>query len=152
MPVEVGSQAPDFTLPNQDRENVSLADYRGKQAVLVTFYPFAFSGVCTGEFCSVRDDLSAFQNDDVQILAISCDPAPALNAWAAQENYTFPLLSDFWPHGAVAESYGVFHSDLGFSFRGTFLVDKEGIVRFAEENGPGDARDQQAWKDAIKQL
>jgi len=152
MTVEVGSQAPDFSLKNQDGEVVSLTDFKGEQAVLLVFYPFAFSGICTGELCSVRDDLSSFQNDDVQVLGVSCDTTWSLKVWAQREGYEFPLLSDFWPHGAVAESYGVFSSDLGFAFRGTFLIDKDGVVRFAEHNGPGDARDQQGWRDALKQL
>ncbi|MEJ2871094.1 peroxiredoxin [Actinomycetospora sp. OC33-EN08] len=152
MTVEVGSKAPEFTLKNQDGQEVSLSDFRGKQAVLLVFYPFAFSGICTGELCSARDDLSAFQNDDVQILGISVDTTWSLKAWATQENYQFPLLSDFWPHGATAEAYGVFSADLGFAFRGTFLIDADGVVRFAEHNGPGDARNQQGWKDAIEEL
>jgi peroxiredoxin (alkyl hydroperoxide reductase subunit C) len=152
MTVEVGAQAPDFSLKNQDGQDVSLADFRGQKAVLLVFYPFAFSGICTGELCSVRDDLSSFQNDDVQVLGVSCDPTWSLKAWAQQEGYEFPLLSDFWPHGAVAESYGVFSADLGFAFRGTFLIDQDGVVRFAEHNGPGDARDQQGWRDALQDL
>ena len=152
MTVEVGAQAPDFRLKNQDGELVSLADFKGHKAVLLVFYPFAFSGICTGELCSVRDDLSSFQNDDVQVLGCSVDTTWALKAWAQQEGYDFPLLSDFWPHGAVAESYGVFSADLGFAFRGTFLIDSDGIVRFAEHNGPGDARDQQGWRDALKDM
>src|ERR1700759_1464865 len=110
MTVEVGSQAPDFSCKNQDGDTVSLSDFRGKQAVLLVFYPFAFSGICAGELCSVRDDLSSFQNDDVQVLGVSVDTTWSLKAWALQENYQFPLLSDFWPHGATAESYGVFNS------------------------------------------
>jgi peroxiredoxin len=152
MTVEVGAQAPDFTLKNQDGQEVSLSDFKGEKAVLLVFYPFAFSGICTGELCSVRDDLSSFQNDDVQVLGCSVDTTWALKAWAQQEGYEFPLLSDFWPHGATAESYGVFSADLGFAFRGTFLIDTEGVVRFAEHNGPGDARDQQGWRDALAKL
>ena len=152
MAVEVGSPAPDFTLKNQDGQEVSLADFAGEKAVLLVFYPFAFSGICTGELCSVRDDLSSFQNDDVQVLGVSCDTTWSLKVWAQQEGYEFPLLSDFWPHGAVSESYGVFSADLGFAFRGTFLIDTDGVVRFAEHNGPGEARDQQGWRDALKQL
>jgi mycoredoxin-dependent peroxiredoxin len=152
MTVEVGSKAPDFTLKNQDGQEVSLADFRGDKAVLLVFFPFAFSGICTGELCSVRDDLPSFQNDDVQVVGVSCDTTWALKVWAQQEGYEFPLLSDFWPHGAVSESYGVFSADLGFAFRGTFLIDTDGIVRFAEHNGPGEARDQQGWRDALKQL
>ena len=152
MTVEVGSQAPDFTLKNQDGQEVSLADFAGDKAVLLVFFPFAFSGICTGELCSVRDDLSSFQNDDVQVVGVSCDTTWSLKVWAQQEGYEFPLLSDFWPHGAVSESYGVFSADLGFAFRGTFLIDTDGVVRFAEHNGPGEARDQQGWRDALKQL
>jgi peroxiredoxin len=152
MTVEVGSPAPDFTLKNQDGQEVSLSDFRGDKSVLLVFYPFAFSGICTGELCSVRDDLSSFQNDQVQILAISCDTTWSLKVFAQQEGYEFPLLSDFWPHGAVSESYGIFSSDLGFAFRGTFLVDRDGVVQFLERNGPGDARDQQGWRDALTDL
>lgn len=152
MTVEVGSKARGFSLKNQDGRTVTLSDFQGKQAVLLVFYPFAFSGICTGELCSVRDDLSSFQNDDVQILAVSVDHPFTLKAWADTEQYEFPLLSDFWPHGAVAESYGVFNSDAGFSVRGTFLIDTEGVVRFAEANGPGEARDQQGWRDAVSKL
>ncbi|HWN28652.1 MAG TPA: peroxiredoxin [Actinomycetospora sp.] len=152
MTVEVGSPAPDFTLKNQDSQEVSLSDFRGDKAVLLVFFPFAFSGICTGELCSVRDDLSSFQNDKVQILGISCDTTWSLKVWAQQEGYEFPLLSDFWPHGAVSESYGIFSSDLGFAFRGTFLIDRDGVVQFLERNGPGDARDQQGWRDALKDL
>ena len=152
MTVEVGQQAPGFTLKNQDGAEVSLSDFAGKQAVLLVFYPFAFSGICTGELCSARDDIGAFQNDDVQLLGVSVDTTWSLKAWANQEGYQFPLLSDFWPHGATAESYGVFNSDAGFAIRGTFLIDASGVVRFAEANGPGEARDQQGWRDAVKNL
>ena len=97
------SPRPDFTLPDVNRNPVSLTDFRGQQAVLLVFYPFAFSGICTGELSQVRDHLEDFQNDTVQILAISTDPTYALRAWAAAEGFAFPLLSDFWPHGEVAE-------------------------------------------------
>ena len=152
MTVEVGSKAPDFSLKNQDGQAVSLSDFRGKQAVLLVFYPFAFSGLCTSELCSVRDDLASFQNDTVQVLGVSVDTPYSLQAWAQQEGYEFPLLSDFWPHGATAESYGVFNSDAGFAIRGTYLIDSDGVVQFAEANGPGDARDQQGWRDAVASL
>ena len=150
--LEAGQPAPAFTLADQDGSPVSLADFAGDKAVLLVFFPFAFSGICTGELCSVRDDLSSFQNDDVQVVGVSCDTTWSLKVWAQQEGYEFPLLSDFWPHGAVSESYGVFSADLGFAFRGTFLIDTDGVVRFAEHNGPGEARDQQGWRDALKQL
>lgn len=149
MAPEVGTEAPDFTLKNQNNEEVTLSSFRGAKSVLVVFYPFAFSGICTGELCAVRDDLASFQNDDVQVLAVSVDHAFALKAWADAQGYEFPLLADFWPHGKVAQEYGVFNDAAGFSLRGTFLVDKTGVVRFAEVNGPGEARDQDAWKKAL---
>ena len=152
MALTVGSQAPDFTLKAHTGDEVTLSSFRGNKAVLVVFYPFAFSGVCTGELCSVRDDIGAFQNDDVQVLAVSVDHTFALAAWAKDQNYDFPLLADFWPHGKVAQDYGVFNADAGFALRGTFLVDTEGVVRFAEVNAPGDARDQDGWRKAIAAL
>jgi mycoredoxin-dependent peroxiredoxin len=152
MAPEVGTQAPDFTLKDQDKQEVALSSFKGDKAVLVVFYPFAFSGICTGELCTVRDDLSSFQNDDVQILAISTDPTFSLKAWATAENFTFPLLSDFWPHGEVAKAYGVFNEGAGMAVRGTFLVDSAGTIRFAEVNQPGEARDQEGWKKALAAL
>jgi peroxiredoxin len=152
MTVEVGGTAPDFTLPDYNKEQVSLSDFQGTKNVLLVFYPFAFSGICQGELCQVRDDLSEFQNDDVQVLGVSVDSPFALKAWSEQQNYTFPLLSDFWPHGAVAKAYGVFNEAAGMANRGTFLIDKTGVVRFAEVNQPGAARDQQVWKKALAEL
>jgi peroxiredoxin (alkyl hydroperoxide reductase subunit C) len=152
MAVEVGSEAPDFTLNDYNREKVSLASFRGKKNVLLVFYPFAFSGVCTGELCQVRDDLADYQNDKVQILGVSVDSVHGLKAWAKQEGYEFPLLSDFWPHGEVAKAYGVFNEAAGMANRGTFLIDMEGVVQFAEVNQPGEARDQNVWKKAIATL
>jgi peroxiredoxin (alkyl hydroperoxide reductase subunit C) len=149
MAPEVGTEAPDFTLKDQNNQRVTLSSFRGERNVLVVFYPFAFSGVCTGELCAVRDDLASFQNDDVQVLGVSVDHVFALKAWADAQGYEFPLLSDFWPHGDVATRYGVFNIDRGMALRGTFLVDRSGIVRFAEVNQPGEPRDQEAWKKAL---
>ncbi|MGP4016487.1 peroxiredoxin [Saccharopolyspora sp. 5N708] len=152
MAVEVGAQAPDFTLSDYNKQKVSLAEFRGEKNVLLVFYPFAFSGICQGELCQVRDDLGEFQNDKVQVIGVSVDSAFALKAWADQEGYTFPLLSDFWPHGEVAKAYGVFNEKAGMANRGTFLIDTEGKVRFAEVNQPGEARDQNVWKKALAEL
>lgn len=150
--IAVGDTAPDFTLRDQNNEEVTLSAFGGKQAVLIVFYPLAFTGICTGELCAVRDDLSTFQNDSVQVLTISVDSPYAHKIFSEREGYEFPLLSDFWPHGAVAQSYGAFNDEVGFANRGTFLVDKDGIVRFAELNSPGEGRDAQAWRDAIAAL
>jgi peroxiredoxin len=148
-PPEVGTEAPDFTLKDQNNQVVTLSSFRGDRTVLVVFYPFAFSGICTSELCAVRDDLGSFQNADVQILAVSVDHPFTLKAWSDAQGFEFPLLADFWPHGQVAQAYGVFNEKAGFALRGTFLVDKTGTVQFAEVNGPGEARDQDGWKKAL---
>jgi peroxiredoxin len=148
--VDVGSKAPEFTLNDYNREKVSLSSLLGTSPVLLVFYPFAFSGICTGELCQLRDDLSSFEG--VQVVGVSVDTPFSLKVWAEQEGYTFPLLSDFWPHGAVASQYGVFNEKAGMANRGTFLIDQDGVVRFAEVNQPGEARDQEAWKKAIASL
>jgi peroxiredoxin len=136
-------------LKDQNNQVVTLSSFRGDRSVLVVFYPFAFSGICTSELCAVRDDLGSFQNADVQILAVSVDHPFTLKAWSDAQGYEFPLLADFWPHGQVAQAYGVFNEKAGFALRGTFLVDKTGTVQFAEVNGPGEARDQDGWKKAL---
>jgi peroxiredoxin len=148
--VDVGSKAPEFTLSDANREKVSLSSLLESKPVLLVFYPFAFSGICTGELCQVRDDFSSFSG--VQVVGVSVDTPFSLKKWAEQEGYQFPLLSDFWPHGAVASEYGVFNEKAGMANRGTFLIDQGGVVRFAEVNQPGEARDQEAWKKAIASL
>ena len=151
MSLSVGDAAPEFSLPDQDRQVVSLTDLRGTPVLLV-FYPFAFSGLCTGELCQLRDELATYTDAGVRVLAISTDPVFSLKAWQAQQGFDFPLLSDFWPHGTVAQAYGVFNDKAGMAVRGTFLVDAEGRIAFAEVNGPGDVREQSGWKDAVTQL
>jgi mycoredoxin-dependent peroxiredoxin len=150
--ISIGDEAPDFTLRDQNNEEFTLSEYRGQQAVLIVFYPLAFTGICTGELCVIRDDMSSFENDDVLTVSISVDSVYSHKIFSEREGYDFPLLSDFWPHGAVAQRYGVFNETTGFANRGTFLVDKQGIVRFAEMNGPGEGRDADDWRRAIKQL
>ena len=104
--------------------------------MLLVFYPFAFSGICTGELCQLRDELSTYTDAGVTVLAVSTDPVFSLKAFKAQEGFDFPLLSDFWPHGTVAQAYGVFNEKAGMALRGTFLIDAEGTIAFAEVNGP----------------
>ena len=151
MSLSVGDAAPEFSLPDQDKQVVSLTDLRGTPVLLV-FYPFAFSGICTGELCQLRDELATYTDAGVRVLAISTDPVFSLKAWQAQQGFDFSLLSDFWPHGTVAQAYGVFNDKAGMAVRGTFLVDAEGRIAFTEVNGPGDAREQSGWKDAVAAL
>ena len=152
MSLTIGQEAPNFTLTNQFGESVELASFRGKKNVVIVFYPFAFSGICTGELCSLRDDLGAYQNEGTELLAISCDPMYSLKAFGDAEGYTFNLLADFWPHGAVSKAYGVFNEDRGFSIRGTYVVDKAGVLRWQVVNGPGDARNAADYKAALAAL
>ena len=152
MTLAVGTPAPSFTLKDHFRAEVSLSDFTGKKNVVVVFIPFAFTGTCTGELCALRDDISAFQNDGVQLLAISCDSMFTQKVFAEQEGYKFPVLADFWPHGEVAKAFGVFNADLGCALRGTFIIDKEGIVRWSVVNGLGDARNLGEYKAALAAL
>lgn len=149
MPIEVGAEAPDFVLKDQNNQEVRLADFRGRRTVLLVFYPLAFTGICQGELCEVRDNLNEYVNDDVQVLTVSVDSVYAHKIWADREGYQFPLLADFWPHGAVAQAYGVFNDTAGIANRGTFVIDKAGVVRFAEMNLPGEPRDQEGWRKAL---
>ena len=136
MSVEVGQDAPNFTLKDQDGNEVSLADFRGKQNVVLVFYPFTFTGVCQGELCEIRDDPSAFESAGAAVLAISCDTRHAQKQWSEAQGFTFPVLSDFWPHGEVAKAYGVFNDALGCANRATFVIGRDGKVAatFASAN------------------
>ena len=152
MPLEVGAEAPDFVLKDQNNQEVRLSDFRGRRNVLLVFYPLAFTGTCQGELCSVRDNLNDFVNESTQVLTVSVDSPYSHKVWAEQQGYDFPLLADFWPHGEVARRYAVFNDEAGFANRGTFLIDPAGVIRFAEEAGPGESRNQQAWQAAIAAL
>ncbi|WP_026534548.1 peroxiredoxin [Arthrobacter sp. H14] len=154
MPAHIprtGETAPDFELPNQFGEPVRLSKLRGRITVVV-FYPFAFSGVCTGELCELRDNLDAFTAKDAHVLAVSVDAKYALRAYAQSEGYDFDLLSDFWPHGDVARSYGVFNETRGMAERGTFIIDDGGIVRYSVVNPVGEARSLAEYRKALDEL
>jgi mycoredoxin-dependent peroxiredoxin len=152
MSVQIGDQAPDFELKDQTNQPVRLSDYRGKKHVVVVFYPLSFTGVCEGEMCQIRDSIQTFRNDEVETLAISVDAPPTHARWAHEQGFEFPLLSDFWPHGQVASTYGVFDEAIGLALRGTFIVNKEGTVVYTDRNPVPEARDQQAWKRALKEI
>ena len=152
MTIAIGQVAPDFELKDQTGSKVSLSSFKGKKSVVLVFIPFSFTGTCTGELCAIRDDISAFENDSVQVLAISCDSMHSQKIFAEQEGYKFPVLSDFWPHGAAAKAYGVFNEDIGCAMRGTFIIDKAGIVRWSVVQGLGDARNNGDYKTAIAAL
>jgi mycoredoxin-dependent peroxiredoxin len=149
--VTVGSLAPDFTLPSTSGDPVTLSALRGQKVVLM-FYPYAFTGVCTGEVCALSDDLASFAELDAQVLSVSCDALPTLKKFAAEENLTYPLLSDFWPHGKVARSYGVFLEDLGAANRGTFILDRDGVVAWSTVTSLGEARDAAQYREVLAGL
>jgi mycoredoxin-dependent peroxiredoxin len=150
--LDAGAEAPDFTLKDQNGQPVTLSDFRGARNVLLVFFPLAFTGICQRELDEISDRLSDYQNDDTATLTISVGPPQTHKVWATQRGFTFPVLSDFWPHGAVAQSYGVFNDGSGIANRGTFVVDRSGKIRFAECKQPGEARDQGVWAAALKAL
>ncbi|TFD27944.1 peroxiredoxin [Cryobacterium sp. TMT2-23] len=152
MALENDTQAPDFELVNQFGVRVQLSRFRGKKSVALVFFPLAFSGICSGELCELRDNLSLFESSGVEVVGISVDSRHTLRAWGEQEEYTFDLLADFWPHGAVAKEYGVFLEDKGFANRATFLIDPDGIIRASFITAPGEARSLEAYRAAIEEL
>jgi mycoredoxin-dependent peroxiredoxin len=152
MPLEIGDRAPGFTLKDQNNQDRTLSEFHGNHNVLIVFYPFAFSGLCTGELDELRENLTEYQNSNVQVLGVSVDSVYALKVWSQQQRYEFPLLSDFWPHGEVTQAYGVFNEVAGMANRATFLVDTDSVIRFMEVNQPGEPRDQTVWKQALAEL
>ena len=152
MSVDVGQPAPDFTLSNQHGERITLSSYRGDKNVVLMFYPWAFTGTCTGELCEIRDRITSFDNDETVSLAVSCDSKYSLRIFAEREGYTFSLLSDYWPHGEVSRAYGVFNEKKGAAIRGTFVIDKEGIVRYQVVMGIDDVRDPGEYEKALAAL
>ncbi len=150
--VDVGDEAPDFELPDQDRQPVRLSSFRGKKNVVVVFYPLSFTSVCQGELCTLRDAITDFSGDDVQTLAVSVDSSAVHKRWAEEQGFPFPLLADFWPHGEVARAYGVFEEAFGVALRGTFIVDKSGRVAYRTVNAIPDARDEEEYRRVLAGL
>lgn len=152
MVVAVGDEAPDFAVRDQHGETVQLSALRGQKAALVVFYPWAFSGICGGELHALEQRLESLTAAGVEVLTVSTDAMYALRAFADAEGFTFRLLSDFWPHGAVASAYGVLEESVGVALRGTFLVDLDGVVRWTVVNGIGEARDVDEYEKAVAAL
>lgn len=152
MTVEVGDEAPDFELQDQTRQPVRLSDYRGKKHVVVVFYPLSFTPICESELCALRDDIPTFRSDDVETLAVSCDTTAVHRAWAEQHGFDFPILADFWPHGEVARRYGVLDERTGLARRGTFIVGKDGRVKYKVVRELPDIRDQAEYLRVLAEL
>lgn len=149
---DLGSSAPDFTLRDQHGDAITLSRIVQDRHALLVFFPFAFSSICTGELLEIQLNVDEFVNDRVQVVGVSCDPRYALRAWAASEGYRFPLLSDFWPHGAASRAYGVFDEESGMAARGTFLVDPTMTVRWNLVHGPGEERPIGLLHEAVRDL
>lgn len=152
MSLELGRRVPDFRLKSQHGEDISLSSFRGVKPVAVLFFPFAFSRTCTGELRDVRDGSAGLPRDSVELLTISCDPMFTLRAFADAERLSFPMLSDFWPHGEVARRYDVLDEQRGCALRGTFVVDRQGVLRWKVVNGMPQARDWAATRRALRAL
>ncbi len=152
MAVEVGDQAPDFELKDQHGTPVKLSDFRGSKNVVLVFYPLAFSGVCSGELCAMRDQFPEVTRDDVELLTVSVDSTFVLRTWAERDHFDFAMLADFWPHGAVAKAYGVFDDTKGVATRGTFIIDKNGVVRWTVVNPIPQAREIADYQKALAEL
>jgi mycoredoxin-dependent peroxiredoxin len=152
MALSVGDEVADFELRDQHAQTVRLSALRGRQPVLVVFFPWAFSGVCSGELTELQQRRDEVLGDRVALVTISTDPMYALRAFADQQGFTFPLLSDFWPHGAVASAYGVFSDEVGIALRGTFLVDRDGVLRWSVVHAIPDAGEVDDYKVAIAAL
>ena len=150
--VDVGDLAPDFALKDQDKNLVTLSEFRDRKSVVLVFYPFSFSGICSGELCEIRDDLGEWVGDEVQTLAVSVDCLQVHKGWADAQGYAFPLLADYWPHGEVARAYGVFSEEVGCALRATFVIDKQGVVAYKVVNGIGEARDHSDARKALASL
>jgi glutaredoxin-dependent peroxiredoxin len=136
MAIQIGQKAPDFSLFDSDKNKVSPADFKGIKNVLLLFYPLAFTGVCTKELCDIRDEIGRYSNDHVQVLGISVDSVYTLAKFKEIQQYNFPLLSDF--NKTVSTAYDVLYPSftnmgmVGVSKRSAFLIDKEGVVQYAE--------------------
>jgi len=152
MAVQIGDEAPDFELTDQHGTPVKLSGFRGAKNVVLVFYPLAFSPVCSGELCALREEFPEVSRDDVELLTVSVDSMFTHRAWADAEHFQFSLLADFWPHGAVAKQYGVFDEARGLATRGTFIIDKAGVVRWSVVNPIPQARDIADYQKALSEL
>jgi peroxiredoxin len=133
MPLKPGDHAPDFELRSHRGGTIKLSDYRGKKNVALAFHPLAFTPVCANQMCGYESDLQRFASADTVVLGVSIDPQPSKTAWAKTLGpISFDLLSDSYPHGEVAQKYGVFREKDGISERAVFLIDKQGRVRWSK--------------------
>lgn len=152
MAAEVGSPAPEFSLPDQEKNVVALGDLRGSNA-LVVFIPFPFTGICTAEACTLEANLAKLSDFDAKVVIITTHAVPTNKHWASENAISIPVLSDFWPHGAIAQAYGSFNDALGAANRVTYVLDGDAVVRqvIATES-LGIAREFEAYEQALAAL
>lgn len=150
--LEPGDDAPEFALRDQHGQEQTLDSRRGRRNVLLVFYPFAFTGVCTGELRELAAQAAQWDALETDVIAVSCDPIPSLRAFSDQENFSFPVVSDFWPHGAVATAYGAFDETLGVAGRATYVIDRAGTIRWTVQSAIADARDITGYLTALAEL
>jgi peroxiredoxin len=139
----IGDLAPDFALADQHGSRHALADLRGRR-VLMVFYPFAFTGTCTGEMAALSANVDRLRTDATEVLAVSCDTVPSLRIFDDRYDIGVPLLSDFWPHGAVASAYGAFDPAMGAAVRASYVVDGDGRIAWTTRVGLRESRDIEA--------
>ena len=142
MAIATGDRAPEFDLEEARGERVRLSDYLGRSNVLLVFHPFAWTPVCAEEALDLQENLASFRSAETEVVFVSCDPAPARQAWKEELGAEYTFASDFWSHGAAAKAYGVFNAETGAPIRGTFLIDKSGTVIWSLVNPPSVRREQ----------
>ncbi len=152
QPIAVGTKAPDFTLQDQDQNDVTLSSFQGKKNVVLAFYPLDFSPVCSKEHACFRDDLKGFEGHNAQVLGVSVDSAWAHKAFARHLEVSYPLLADFHPRGQVAAKFGLYLDDKGITQRATVVIDKRGVVRYVHVNEILEQRDNKQIDKALEQL
>ncbi|CAA9367722.1 MAG: Alkyl hydroperoxide reductase subunit C-like protein [uncultured Nocardioidaceae bacterium] len=150
--LEVGAQAPDFELRDQHGQRVRLSALRGSKAVVMVFFPSAFSPVCSSELSTLREAAPELARAGVELLTVSCDPMFTLRAFSDRERIEYRMLTDFWPHGEVSTAYGVFDGDFGCSKRSTFVIDQDGTIRWFVHNAMPDARSVDDYLGALEFL
>jgi peroxiredoxin len=150
--LNVGDAAPAFTLRDQHGQEQSLESRAGSRTVLLVFYPFAFTGVCSGEMKALSDHSKQWEELGTDVLAVSCDPVPSLRAFADKEGLGIPLLSDFWPHGVVSKKYDAFDESLGAAGRRTYVIDPTGTIRWTIRTAIPNARDIDDYLKALAEL
>ena len=147
--IAIGQPAPAFELRDQNKELVSLDDFKGNKTLIV-FIPFPFTGICDAEGCAIRDGLGALEAMDANVVIITAHSIPTNAKWAAENGFEFPVLSDYWPHGEVSQAYGVFNETVGAAMRSSFILDADGIVRdIVATESLGIAREHEAQVSAL---